>query len=159
MKWVCGFDPGYFGGLAFYNPGAFVSVYDMPLSFDKHKKKSVDGYALKMILDAHRADLAFAAIERVHAMPGQGVTSMFHFGEGLGVIKGVLSALSIPFIEVEPSVWKGVLGLGPDKKKSLDLARKVFGNVHFPKMKDNGKAEAALIAKFAYERLGKGYGI
>ena len=84
---------------------------------------------------------------------------MFNFGEGFGIIKGVLGAFQIPYVEVDPGVWKNAMGLGADKAKSLALARKKYGNEYFSRKKDHGRAEAALLAQFAYERLGKGYGI
>lgn len=84
-------------------------------------------------------------------MPEQGVTSTFRFGYGAGVVRGVCDTLAIPVILIKPSVWKVALNLTRDKADSVALANKLFGP-HFKK-RDDGPAEAALIAYFVATRI------
>jgi crossover junction endodeoxyribonuclease RuvC len=157
-----GIDPGLDGALAFYEPlrGSLV-VVDMPtdaitkrIKGKAKTKRIVSAEGLVRILDAHalRRGRVHATVELVNAMPGQGVTSMFTFGDGAGVIRGVLAALDIPFVRETPQVWKRAVGIptGADKDASRARAASVFPAYAstFQRKKDDGRADAALLAYF-----------
>lgn len=154
-----GIDPGLSGALAFYAPRRNrLDVYDMPTETYHRNgkvKRRVDAVELGRIIGGHAAtDNIYACVELVGAMPGQGVTSMFTFGRGVGVVDGVLGALEItPIVYVPPRTWMSAVGLPPKADKSLHrkFAQKAFpGAAHlFGRVKDDGRADAALIAKYA----------
>ena len=100
-----------------------------------------------------------AAVEKVGAMHGQGVTSMFSFGKSAGFIEGVLTALEIPYQLVPPAVWKKEFSLiGKDKKASVEVCRKLFPKLDLKrtercKTDSDGKADATLIAEYAKRKF------
>jgi len=108
---MIGIDPGQTGAIAAIQNGKVIALYDMPTMPRIHGKgQQVDGYALSMmLLDLQGPKMAF--VEAVHAMPGQGVASSFRFGESLGVVFGVLGALSLPVRMITPQIWKKRFGL------------------------------------------------
>jgi crossover junction endodeoxyribonuclease RuvC len=103
-----------------------------------------------------------AAVEKVGAMPGQGVTSMFHFGKSAGYIEGVLTALGIPYQLVPPVKWKRAFSLvGKDKKASIETCRKLFPELDLKRTErcrtdSDGKAESALLACYAMRHFREG---
>lgn len=150
---ICGIDPGLTGALAFANAkGRVESIIPMPLLapdlFKRRKtKRKVNWWAVVAAIRAEAPSLV--ALERQGPMPRQGVSSTFAIGYQYGALTGILAALGIPFELVEPAVWKRDLGLlGHDKSHSLELARSLMPEVAhlFPRQKDHGLAEAALIA-------------
>lgn len=96
-------------------------------------------------------------LEKVGAMPGQGVTSMFNFGRSFGYIKGVLESFGIPYQEITPQKWKKEFGLTGDKAKSVEVCRHLFPDVNLiPKgcrKPHDGMAEALLMAEYARRHL------
>lgn len=144
---ILGVDPGLHGAMALYDPtnDELIRVHSMPL--DK-KTNQIDTFALALVFDSLAKDVVFAVLEEVNAMPGQGVTSMFNFGQSFGLVKGMLASYNIPVYLVRPAIWKGSMGLGRDKEDSRVMAIKMFGEQYFPRKKDEGKAEAALLAHF-----------
>jgi crossover junction endodeoxyribonuclease RuvC len=97
-------------------------------------------------------------LEKVGAMPGQGVTSMFNFGVSYGYIKGVLEANRIPYQEIPPQRWKKEFGLNSDKAASVEVCRKLFPDVNLlatPRCRKphDGMAEALLLAEYARRKL------
>jgi len=95
-----------------------------------------------------------ACVEKVNAMPGQGVTSMFSFGKSAGFIEGVLTALGLPFQLVSPRVWKKDFGLDSSKQKSIEVCGKLFPSVNLlaterSRVPSDGIAESLLLAKYA----------
>jgi len=155
---IIGIDPGLKGAIAFlYNDGSLL-IEDMPLKRIK-KKNRVDGGKLFQIVKYNTALLTppaiTAAFEDVNAMPKDGVVSAFRFGLGTGILIGVLEAAGVDILPIKPDVWKPALGLSPDKSKSLALARQTFPQSlhYFKRSKDDGRAEAALLAKFALSAL------
>ena len=152
MTEVCilGVDPGLSGAVAFYFPSQpmRVSVHDMPLA---------DGEVCAPLLAEMVTDYQplLAVIERVGAMPGQGVVSMFNFGRAYGDVRGVLGALAIPVQYVTPQKWKRHYQLSADKEECRGKALQLFPSCadHFKRKKDHGRAEAALIAKYGAEML------
>lgn len=147
---IIGVDPGLSGAVAFVSDaGDLVDVIDMPVTGGR-----VDGYLLALEIDRHTAgETARAVIEDVHAMPKQGVTSTFKLGRSVGIIDGVLGALCIPTQHVAPSRWKRAMGVTADKGTSRRLAIATWpaAAASFARVKDDGRAEAALIAKWGLD--------
>lgn len=150
-----GIDPGQTGAIAAYEDGMMVAVADMPTSARLHGNGlQVDaGELASIIIRMRRGNFHFTTVnlEAVSAMPGQGGSSMFRFGESLGVVLGVLGALQIPVYWVTPQKWKKAANLiGKDK----DAARTLIIQQHpeiadqLARKKDIGRAEACCIAKF-----------
>ncbi|MGY3366242.1 hypothetical protein ACVWZL_003367 [Bradyrhizobium sp. GM2.4] len=147
---ILGIDPGASGAIAFYFPDhpERVAVEDMPLAAGE-----VDAVNLAKRIAAMAPDIVF--LERVNAMPGQGVSSTFKFGRAYGVVIGVIGAAAIPLHLVTPGKWKGHLRLSSDKEEARALALRLFPTCgdHFKRKKDHGRAEAALIARYGAESL------
>ena len=141
---IVGIDPGVSGAVAFYYPDrpTLISPYDVPVA-----DNSINASALYDLIRDHAPDLA--VVEHVHAFKGQGVTSMFNFGKSYGTALGVIGALKIPVVHVSPAKWKKYFGLSADKEESRGLAiDKWPACLHFRRKKDNGRAEAALMALY-----------
>lgn len=150
-------DPGLSGALCVYNLNtkAPEAIYDMPLRLIKTGKKELDATALVFIVERYALVTAFAVIEKVSAMPRQGVVSTFRFGEVFGLTKAILHASFIPTKQVPASVWKSDLNLSRNKQESLDLAKKLYPNhVHyFTEKEHDGRAESLLLAHFVAKRF------
>ena len=149
---ILGVDPGLGGALAFLGAGGALEVFDMPVHRLKRggkTKREIDRYELARIVDAH-GPVAHAFVEQVGAMPGQGVTSMFQFGRSLGIVEGVLSAGFIPIDYVTPRKWRSGLGVRAGKDGSRARASALMpGHAElWTRVKDDGRAEAALIALY-----------
>lgn len=139
-----GVDPGVSGAFAFYYPDmpAMIAAYDAPVV-----DNTINPSALYDLIKDHSPDLA--VVEHVHAFKGQGVTSMFNFGKSYGTALGVIGALKIPVVFVTPGKWKKHFSLTSDKEKSRALAISTWPlSAHFRRKKDNGRAEAALLALY-----------
>ena len=148
-----GIDPGLDGGLVFLTAdGKITGAYRMPTYSLKNKagkaKRYVCGTTLAKIIREHSTGLLEAWIEDVHSMPRDGHVGAFAFGEGKGVLKGVLAALGVPQRFVAPSSWKGAMGLSADKKVSIARAQGMFP-AHSADMRHDGVAEAALLVVYA----------
>lgn len=160
---LIGVDPGHSGAVAFYRPVDHkLHVYDMPLSSKKSGRNELDYADLVRIFHRYvdtQQHLAFAVVEEVGARTyvdatgtkrGQGAAASFAFGKSAGAVMGILAALHIPTICVLPGVWKTLMGLGRDKNLSRTAAMKLFPAkaVSFERKKDDGRAEAALLAYY-----------
>jgi len=148
---IMGVDPGLTGAIAFYFPDhpERVSVEDMPVAGGR-----LDAVTLTRRIRQFSPDLA--VVESVHAGKGWGNGVTFSFGEGCGVVRGVLGALEIPTHMVTPPSWKKHWRLlKAEKDDSRALALRLFPSVgsHFARKKDDGRAEAALIARYGAEVL------
>jgi crossover junction endodeoxyribonuclease RuvC len=151
---IIGIDPGLSGALAVLHQDLSVTIYDTPTLTVAGAKGSRREYDLAMMSSVVRSlglvGQTVAYIESVHAMPGQGVRSMFTMGDGFGSWKGILAALSIPYTLVTPQRWKKYLmdGMGKDKDASRLRAIQLFPTYAdlFSRKKDDGRAEALLIA-------------
>ena len=151
MKTVfIGTDPGKKGGIACIDTEENVS-FTVPYSdkelIDLCSDVSYDG--IKEVV---------CCLEKVSAMPGQGVVSMFSFGQSVGYIKGVLESFRIPYQEITPKKWKGEFGLNSEKAASAEVCRKLFPDISLlatPKCKKphDGMAEALLMAEYARRKL------
>ena len=152
MKYIFGIDPGASGAIAILDSetGKLIDVIDMPtteLKVGGKTKHRVSPVFLQSEL-AFYADDAGAVVELVNAMPGQGVTSMFAFGEAFGIVRGVLAGMKVSTDLVQPAKWKRDLKVNPGKDGSRALAAQTWPDKadFFKRVKDDGRAEAALIA-------------
>ena len=153
MSIVLGVDCGQTGAIAAYDGTIITGLIDMPTMARLHGSgRQVDPYTLATeILDLCGGRNATAVIEAVSAMPGQGVSGMFRFGESVGVVLGVLGALQMPVRWVTPQRWKKAAGIaGKDKDAARSLAIQLHPEVAdmLSRKKDCGRADAALIARF-----------
>ena len=161
---MVGVDPGLGGALALLTgQGGLVEVWDMPVQTKTHGKgNEVDPFKLGDILREIESladgQGVRATIERVAAMRGQGVTSVFSFGDSAGCVRAALGVMEIPTQFVLPTAWKKAAGLGKkDKGASRTLATQCWPDRRdlFARVKDDGRAEAALIAKHGLTRRGE----
>ena len=155
MNYVIGIDPGISGAIAFFEDGVLQRVEDMPtLGVDSGKttKRHISAVTLAMYLEIYPD--AHVVIERVGAMPGQGVTSMFNFGRSAGIIEGVAAALRMPHTFVTPQTWTKAVGRAAGKDASRMRAMELFPTRTslFARVKDDGRADAALIAYWYISR-------
>ena len=156
---IIGIDPGISGSICFFQDGKILEVIEMPTMTDgKKNKRQVNGSQifneiLKMIKKNENQDIR-VVIEQVSAMPGQGVTSMFNFGQSFGILKGICSAMQLPVYFVRPAKWKKYFNLiNSEKDASRTRAIEIFPyfSSQLSKKKDTNKADAILIANFYYE--------
>ena len=147
MKYI-GCDPGKKGALAVLNDSGEVEIYP----FDKEVYRDVLHNMSKFPMEPQRH--VKCCLEHVGAMPGQGVTSMFSFGENFGFIQGLLTAYGIPFELVRPQKWKKSFGITADKNTSVEVCKRLFPNAILKRTErcrkdDDGFAEALLLAAYA----------
>ena len=156
---IIGIDPGISGSICFFEDGKIIEVIEMPVMTEgKKNKKQVNGAQiynefLKRI-NKKKDDEVRVVIEQVSAMPGQGVTSMFNFGQSFGILKGICSAMQLPMYFVRPTKWKKYFNLiNSQKDASRTRAIEIFPyfSTQLSKKKDSNKADAILIASFYYE--------
>lgn len=156
-------DPGKTGGVAVYRADLRqLAVYDIPLSAGKTGKTQTDNRGLLDLL-APEDGRNIAIVEQVSPRPGEGSVSAFTFGRGFGAIEMACAALGHEVHYVTPSVWKKYFGLiapkGTAKKLVKDASRALAQNRfpadarHFQRVRDDGRAEAALMALYATEVL------
>jgi len=152
---VLGVDPGVHGALVVLDTDTdtLAAVEDMPVisvkkASNTNKSNTISESHLAGLVKSLSPDVAW--IERVHAMPKQGVVSSFNFGVGFGMLLGVLAASRVPFFLVSPTEWKREFRLGPDKQEARVLASRRFPHsaMDFSRVRDDGRAEAALLAVF-----------
>jgi len=139
-----GIDPGKTGALAFLDGRTLIDVVDMP---------PLTGHALgsaiaDLVADFAPLEIGEAWVEKVASMPRQGVRSVWTFAEGYGAILGALGVLRIPVRHVTPAAWKKAAGIPADKNAARQRACELWpAEAHrFARVKDDGRAEAALIA-------------
>ncbi len=148
---ILGIDPGLSGAFALLCPDNVLQVFDMPVTervVNKKKKRQVDAHGIVGWLELNRYRISKVVIEKVGAMPGQGVTSSFNFGYTAGVIDACCVAAGLKIEHVYPQVWKRKFGLlGQPKDASRAAASKLLPASAYlwPRKKDDGRAEAALL--------------
>ena len=156
---VIGIDPGISGSICFFQDGKINDVVEMPtMTEGKKNKKQVNGSQIfneisNRTKKIDREDIR-VVIEQVSAMPGQGVTSMFNFGQSFGILKGICSAMQLPMYFVRPAKWKKYFNLiNSEKDASRTRAIEVFPyfSSQLSRKKDSNKADAILLASFYYE--------
>ena len=156
---IIGIDPGVSGSICFLKDGKILDVIEMPVMNEgKKNKKQVNGAQIyneiSKKINSNPETKTRVVIEHVTAMPGQGVTSMFNFGQSFGILKGVCSAMRLPMFFVRPAKWKKYYNLiNSEKDASRTRAIEIFPNFssQLSKKKDSNKADAILIASFYYE--------
>ena len=156
---IIGIDPGITGSICFFQDGKIIDVIEMPnMPEGKKNKKQVNGAQIyyeisSRIRDIKKEDIK-VIIEQVSAMPGQGVTSMFNFGQSFGILKGICSAMQLPMYFVRPTKWKKYFNL-INSEKDASRTKAIEGFTGFSselsRKKDSNKADAILIASFYYE--------
>jgi crossover junction endodeoxyribonuclease RuvC len=151
-----GVDPGMNGAIAILEDEDIVQIFDMPtteVKVGKSIKKRVNPQELVLELALFKNQHIKGIIEQVNAMPNQGVTSMFSFGRSLGVIEGVLAGCMIPYTHVTPAVWKKAIGVNSSKDGAREMAMRIWPTKTelFKRKKDDGRAEAALLALYLYQ--------
>lgn len=147
---VLGIDPGIIGGWAVVDNGKLVSAGELPVA-GEGAQRMVSAPLMRALIPQFRPDQA--VVERVGAMPKQGVSSTFRFGRAVGIVEGVIGGASIPVLHVQPAVWKRHFGLGPDKEAARQRAIETWpemADLLFSRKKDHGAAEAALIALWGF---------
>ncbi len=162
---IIGIDPGISGSICFFEDGKILDVIEMPtMNEGKKNKRQVNGAQIyneitDRINKSQKQDVR-VVVEQVSAMPGQGVTSMFNFGQSFGIIKGICSAMQLPLYFVRPTKWKKYFNLiKSEKDASRTRAIEIFPyfSSQLSKKKDSNKADAILIASFYHETYKKEY--
>ena len=153
---IIGIDPGITGAICFFEDGELKDVIDMPTMASGNKnKKQLNGSQIfneiSLRIQNHKSKNINVVVEQVSAMPGQGVTSMFNFGQSFGVLKGVCAAMQLPIFFVRPAKWKKYFDLINSQKdssrvKAIEMYPK-FSSL-LSRKKDANKADAILIAKY-----------
>ena len=156
---IIAIDPGISGSLCFFEEGKIIDIIEMPnMAAGKKNKRQVNGAQIyneiSLRIKNFQKENIKVVIEQVSAMPGQGVTSMFNFGQSFGVLKGICSAMQLPMYFVRPAKWKKYFNLINSKKDaSRTKAIEIFPYVssQLSKKKDSNKADAILLASFFFE--------
>ena len=156
---IIGIDPGITGSICFFENGKIIDVVEMPnMAEGKKNKKQVNGaqiyHEISLRIKNLKKEEIKVVIEQVSAMPGQGVTSMFNFGQSFGILKGICSAMQLPMFFVRPAKWKKYFSLiNSEKDASRTRAIEIFPyfSSELSKKKDCNKADAILIASFFHE--------
>ena len=156
---IIGIDPGISGSICFFEDGKILDVIEMPtMTEGKKNKRQVNGSQiyneiLKKTVGFKKENIR-VVIEQVSAMPGQGVTSMFNFGQSFGILKGICSAMQLPMYFVRPAKWKkhyNLINLQKDASRTRAIEIFPYFSSQLSKKKDSNKADAILIASFYYE--------
>ena len=155
---IIGIDPGISGSICFFEDGKILEVIEMPVMTDgKKNKKQINGAQIynefSKRINKKKDDEVRVVIEQVSAMPGQGVTSMFNFGQSFGILKGICSAMQLPMFFVRPAKWKKYFNLiKTSKDASRSRAIEIFpkASEKLKRKKDSNKADAILIASYYY---------
>ena len=151
---IIGVDPGINGAISIVENKKILEVYDTPTMIDGKKNKRQINSAQVSNIFKERLKLnkeVIVVVEQVNAMPGQGVTSMFNFGQSFGVIKGICAALNIPIHFVRPAKWKKHFNLIKTNKdasrtKVIESYPEISSKLH--RKKDSNRADAILIALY-----------
>ena len=151
---IIGVDPGISGAISIIENKKILEVYDTPTMIDgkKNKKQINSAHVTNIIKERLNSNKeVIVVVEQVNAMPGQGVTSMFNFGQSFGVIKGICAALSLPIYFVRPAKWKKHFNLIKTNKdasrtKLIEAYPEISNKLH--RKKDSNRADAILIALY-----------
>ena len=154
---IIGIDPGLSGGIAVLEDNKVLEIYDAPVMSEgkKNKKQLNSALLVKLIKkNIQKKEETVMVVEQVNAMPGQGVTSMFNFGQTFGAIKGICAALGLPIFFVRPAKWKKHFGLINSSKdasrtKAIEMYPSISGQLS--RKKDVNKSDAILIARYYNE--------
>ena len=159
---IIGIDPGLSGAIAVMHDKKVMNMYDMPVMAEgKKNKRQLNSSQLVNIIkeNINEDEDTIVVVEQVNAMPGQGVTSMFNFGQTFGAIKGVCAALKLPIFFVRPSKWKKhfeLINSSKDASRTKVIEMYPTLSDQLAKKRDVNKSDAVLIAKFYIETKLKG---
>ena len=154
---IIGIDPGLSGAIAVMHDKKVINMYDMPVMAEgKKNKRQLNSSQLVNIIkeNINENEETIVVVEQVNAMPGQGVTSMFNFGQTFGAIKGVCAALKLPIFFVRPSKWKKhfeLINSSKDASRTKVIEMYPTLSTQLTKKRDVNKSDAVLIAKFYFE--------
>ena len=156
---IIGIDPGISGSICFLEDGIIKDVIEMPTMIEgKKNKKQVNGSQIfneiSLRIKTYEKKNIKVVVEQVSAMPGQGVTSMFNFGQSFGILKGICSAMQLPIYFVRPAKWKkyfNLINLEKDASRTRAIEIFPYFSSNLSKKKDSNKADAILIASYFYE--------
>ena len=154
---IIGIDPGLSGAIAVMHDKKVINMYDMPVMAEgKKNKRQLNSSQLVNIIkeNINEDEETIVVVEQVNAMPGQGVTSMFNFGQTFGAIKGVCAALKLPIFFVRPSKWKKhfeLINSSKDASRTKVIEMYPTLSSQLAKKRDVNKSDAVLIAKFYFE--------
>ena len=154
---IIGIDPGLSGAIAVMHNKKVINMYDMPVMAEgKKNKRQLNSSQLVNIIkeNINENEETIVVVEQVNAMPGQGVTSMFNFGQTFGAIKGVCAALKLPIFFVRPSKWKKhfeLINSSKDASRTKVIEMYPTLSDQLAKKRDVNKSDAVLIAKFYFE--------
>ncbi len=151
MTRIIGIDPGLSGAVVVLLDARNISIFDMPtMTVERNgkAKRQVSASELADIFSPYDSSKCHVYVEKVSAMAGQGVTSVFSFGRSFGMIEGILAAFKLPVTYVAPATWVKAVGRGQGKDASRARAMELFPNnqADFKRVKDDGRSDAALIA-------------
>ena len=151
---VVGIDPGLSGAIAIVEDKKVLDIFDMPVMAEgKKNKRQLNSAQLVSLIknNIKKEEEVVVVVEQVNAMPGQGVTSMFNFGQSFGAIKGICAALDLPIFFVRPSKWKKYFELiNSSKDSSRTKVIEMYPSLsdQLTKKKDVNKSDAILIARY-----------
>tara|TARA_Y100000817_G_C16424910_1_gene353604 strand:+ start:32 stop:523 length:492 start_codon:yes stop_codon:yes gene_type:complete len=154
---IIGIDPGLSGAIAILENKRVLDVFEMPVMAEgKKNKRQLNSAQLVKLLknNISKNEDVSVVVEQVNAMPGQGVTSMFNFGQTFGAIKGVCAALELPIFFVRPSKWKKhfeLINSSKDASRTKVIEMYPSFSKQLAKKKDVNKSDAILIARFFAE--------
>ena len=154
---IIGIDPGLSGAIAVLENNEVKKILEIPvMSEGKKNKRQLNNAQLVNLLKDNIKDFNDAAVvvEQVNAMPGQGVTSMFNFGQTFGAIKGICAALGLPIYFVRPAKWKkhfDLINSSKDASRTKVIEMYPLLSSQLSRKKDVNKSDAILIARFFSE--------
>ena len=154
---IVGIDPGLSGAIAILEDIKVLNIFDMPVMAEgKKNKRQLNSAQLVNIIreNTNSSEEIIVVVEQVNAMPGQGVTSMFNFGQTFGAIKGVCAALQLPIFFVRPSKWKKhfeLINASKDSSRTKTIELYPHLSNQLSKKKDVNKSDAILIARYYSE--------
>jgi len=154
---IIGIDPGLSGAIAILENNKVLNIFDIPVMSEGKKNKRQLNSALMVNLlkeNINKEEEVVVVVEQVNAMPGQGVTSMFNFGQTFGAIKGICAALDLPIFLVRPSKWKkhfDLINSSKDSSRTKVIEMYPSLSSQLSKKKDVNKSDAILIARFHNE--------
>ena len=151
---IIGIDPGLSGAIAVLKNNKVLNIFEIPvMSEGKKNKRQLNSAQLVKLLKDNIKDNedVSVVVEQVNAMPGQGVTSMFNFGQTFGAIKGICAALGLPIFFVRPAKWKKhfeLINSSKDSSRTKAIEMYPLLSSELSKKKDVNKSDAILIARF-----------
>ena len=154
---IIGIDPGLSGAIAILENNEVKKILEIPvMSEGKKNKRQLNNAQLVNLLKDNIKDFndASVVVEQVNAMPGQGVTSMFNFGQTFGAIKGICAALGLPIYFVRPAKWKkhfDLINSSKDASRTKVIEMYPLLSSQLSRKKDVNKSDAILIARFFSE--------